>query len=45
MAVRIKKYLLAQLEDRVDRKGVSRNSWVIKAIKEGLRPHKRKTDE
>jgi len=42
LPVRIKKDLIAQVNERVARKGVSRNSWVIKYIIEGLRPHKKK---
>ena len=42
LPVRIKKDLLAEVEQRVVKKKVSRNSWVIKAIKEGLRKHSKK---
>ena len=41
LPVRIKKDLLAEVEDMVFKRGVSRNSWVIRAIKEGLRKHTR----
>ena len=45
LPVRIKKSLDAAIKERVTKKGVSRNSWVIKALKNGLRSHKAKVGE
>ena len=42
LAVRIKKALLSEVKDKVTRKKVTRNSWVIGCIKEGLRLHKKR---
>ena len=40
--VRAKITLSDAIDQRVIKLGVSRNSWIIKAIKEALRPHRRK---
>ncbi len=40
LPVRIKKPLLDKVHERVIKRKVSRNSWVLKAIQEGLRSHK-----
>ena len=45
LAVRIKKELLNSVQQRVSKRKVSRNSWIIWAIKEGLRSHRRVSDE
>lgn len=42
LAVRIKKTLMDEVDQKVSNKKISRNSWMIRAIKEGLRPHTRK---
>jgi len=42
LPVRIKKVLLEQVHEKVLKRKVSRNSWLIGAIKEGLRPHTKK---
>jgi len=42
LPVRIKRTMLGDIENRVSRKKVSRNSWMIWAIKEGLRSHTKK---
>ena len=43
LPVRIKKDLLKRLNEKVTRKRVSRNSWMIWAILNGLRSHKKRT--
>jgi len=40
--VRIKNLLSDAVDQKVIKLGVSRNSWIIKCINEGLRPHRRK---
>ncbi len=42
LAVRIKNDLLAQVIEKVAKKGVSRNSWLLWAIRQGLRSHPRR---
>ena len=42
LSVRIKKGLLAQVAQRVANKKVSRNSWIIWAVVQGLRSHRKK---
>jgi len=42
LPVRIKKTLMEEVKWRVASRKVSRNSWIIRAIKEGLRSHKKK---
>lgn len=42
LPVRIKKDLFSQVKERVANLSVSRNSWIIWAIKQGLRSHKKK---
>lgn len=44
LPVRIKKTLLSEVEQKVAKKGVSRNSWLIWSIKQGLRKHERQND-
>ncbi len=40
--VRAKITLSDAVDQRVIKLGVSRNSWIIRAINEALRPHKRR---
>ena len=42
LAVRIKKTLLSEVKEKVTRKKVTRNGWIIGCIKEGLRLHKKR---
>ncbi len=42
LPVRIKKDLMAEVDQRVSNKKQSRNSWLIWAINQGLRSHKKK---
>ncbi len=39
LPVRIKKDLMLEVNQKVSRKKVSRNSWLIWAIRQGLRSH------
>ena len=39
LPVRIKKVLFKRVNEKVAKKGCSRNSWMNKAVEEGLRPH------
>jgi len=43
VAVRIKKDLLDRVMQRIARRKVSRNGWLIRAILQGLRSHKRRS--
>ena len=40
-AVRVPKGLGNQMESRVEKKGLSLNKWMIWAIRQGLRSHKK----
>jgi len=42
IAIRIKKALSKEVKQRIGNRKVSRNSWLIWTIKEGLRSHKKK---
>ena len=39
LAVRIKKDLMSEVNQKVARKKMSRNSWMLWAIRQGLRSH------
>ena len=45
LPVRIKKNLISRVDEKVKPKGISRNSWVIKCINEGLRSHTKRAKE
>lgn len=45
VSARIPDKVLTQIKERISRKGKTLNEWLNWAIKQGLRPHKKKAND